>query len=210
MGGATLVTVRPGVTLEQSAAASFVRVESVAGRIDVNSSYRDWDEQYQLWLAYKNGSGVLALHPDKSMHCKGLAIDTSSVSVMRAVEAYGWRSTVPTEDWHFDYFPNLDQHYGETPSPATTKGRKVTIVFRKASNGQILAVPEGGPYKEITSESERNRFADSVDQVNAFIARNGGTQLNPVPTWAQLASGELDLRDDDADRLIEYQGSYAP
>jgi hypothetical protein len=108
-----LVTIRPGVTLDQPAAASFLRVEAVAGHVDVNSSYRDWDLQYKLWEAWRNGSGVLALHPDRSMHCKGLAIDTDDVSLMRSMGDYGWRGTVPDEDWHFDYFPQLDKFYGQ-------------------------------------------------------------------------------------------------
>lgn len=114
-----LVTVRPGVTLEAAAAASFHRVEKRARRrIDVNSSYRDWDEQMRLYLAYQRHLAggpwaPLALHPDRSMHCKGLAIDSDDHTLMRAAGDYGWRSTVETEPWHFDYFRNLDKHFGE-------------------------------------------------------------------------------------------------
>jgi len=115
---ANLVTIRPGVTLEASAAASFQRVEARAGRrVDVNSSYRDWDEQMRLYLAYQRHlSGgpwaPLALHPDLSMHSRGLAIDSDDHSLMRAADDYGWRATVKTEPWHFDYFRQLDKHFG--------------------------------------------------------------------------------------------------
>jgi hypothetical protein len=51
------------------------------------------------------------------MHCKGLAIDTDDVTVMRSMGDYGWRGTVPTEDWHFDYFAHLDNHRND-PVPA--------------------------------------------------------------------------------------------
>lgn len=115
-----LVTVRPGVVLEAAAAESFKRVEKRAGRrIDVNSSYRDWDEQMGHYLAYqtylRNGKpwAPLALHPDRSMHCKGLAIDSDDHALMRAAGEYGWLPTVETEPWHFDYFRNLDTHFGE-------------------------------------------------------------------------------------------------
>lgn len=111
-----LVTIRPGVTLQADAAASFQRVEQRAGRcVDVNSTYRDWNEQMRLYLAYQRDpkNNPLALHPDHSMHCRGLALDSDDHTLMRSMGDYGWRATVASEPWHFDYFRTLDKHYGQ-------------------------------------------------------------------------------------------------
>jgi hypothetical protein len=111
-----LVTIRPGVTFQADAASSFQRVEKRAGRrVDVNSTYRDWDEQMKLYLAYQRDpkNNPLALHPDLSMHCRGLALDTDDHTLMRSMGDYGWRGTVTSEPWHFDYFRSLDKYYGQ-------------------------------------------------------------------------------------------------
>ncbi len=93
-------------------------MEAKAGRqLDVNSSYRDWDTQLKLWAAYQNHvpGAPFALHPDDSMHCKGLAFDTDDQAMVKSLSAYGWRQTALAigEPWHFDYLRAFDQHYGE-------------------------------------------------------------------------------------------------
>lgn len=147
-----LVTIRPGVTFQADAAASFQRVEARAGRrVDVNSTYRDWNTQMRLYLAYKLDpkSNPLALHPDQSMHCRGLALDTDDHALMRSMGDYGWRATVPSEPWHFDYFRTLDKHYGqpagETSKPfpppdfaANRRRKEDTMYVRGTTNKSIV------------------------------------------------------------------------
>lgn len=134
-----LVTLRPGVTFQADAAASFQRVEKRAGRrVDVNSTYRDWEEQMRLYLAYQRDpkNNPLALHPDHSMHCRGLALDSDDHTLMRSMDDYGWRATVQSEPWHFDYFHTLDKHYGqpsgggETPLPTPDPQKAGDTVMR--------------------------------------------------------------------------------
>lgn len=149
----SLVTLRPGVTFAADAAASFARVEARVGRrIDVNSSYRDWGAQYKLWRNHVMGvpGAPLALHPDKSMHCKGLAVDTDDQAIMRAAGEYGWRQTAlgVNEPWHFDYFRNLDKHYGEpadsgaAPLP-TDEGIYETMFIANVKNGNFWLCEPG-------------------------------------------------------------------
>lgn len=115
MPAPTLVTIRPGVSFTPEAAASWLRMEKKVGRrISTNSTYRDWDAQYKLWLHWvQTGKPPRALHPDNSMHCKGLAADTNEVTLLKSLRDYGWRQTAPDEDWHFEYKRNEDKHYGE-------------------------------------------------------------------------------------------------
>lgn len=150
-----LVTIRPGVTFAADAAASFQRVEARAGRrVDVNSSYRDWDAQYKLWRDHVMGvpGAPLALHPDKSMHCKGLAFDTDDQAIMRTMGDYGWRQTAlgVNEPWHFDYFRNLDKHFGEpadsgsgnVPTP-TDEGIYETMFIANVKGGNFWLCEPG-------------------------------------------------------------------
>lgn len=143
MTAPTIVTIRPGVAFEPAAAASWRRMEKAAGRlIDVNSSYRNYDQQlraYNAYRAYLNGTGPwapFALHPDKSMHCKGLAVDTDDQSLLKAMPSHGWRQTALAigEPWHFDYFSSNDQHKGEgagggaVPLPTRQKGKDMILL----------------------------------------------------------------------------------
>lgn len=125
MSAPPIVTIRPGVEFEPAAAASWQRMERAAGRaIDVNSSYRDYDEQmdaYNAYLAYLNGGpwAPYALHPDQSVHCQGRAVDSDDQSLLKSLATHGWRQTALAvgEPWHFEYFSSNDQHIGE---PADT------------------------------------------------------------------------------------------
>lgn len=114
-----IVTIRPGVAFAPPAAASWTRMEADAGRrIDCNSSYREWDKQLAMWAAwnaYVGGSGPRpphgrAIHPEKSMHCQGLAADTDDVTLLLRLSDHGWRRTAPDEAWHFEYQAWHDQH----------------------------------------------------------------------------------------------------
>lgn len=143
MTAPTIVTIRPGVAFEPAAAASWRRMEATAGRlIDVNSSYRNYSEQlaaYNAYQAYVNGTGPwapFALHPDKSMHCRGLAVDTDDQSLIKAMPSHGWRQTALAigEPWHFDYLRSQDQHQGQgagggaVPIPTRQKGRTMILL----------------------------------------------------------------------------------
>src|SRR3546814_65922 len=126
MGGAPVIeAVRPGVQLAPAAAASFRRLEARLGRpADVNRTYADYNTQmrmYLAWQAYVTGNGPhpghsRALHPDQSMHCRGLAWDTDdwrTPGFITLAAEYGWIRTAasdPTEQHHFEYQSWRDQH----------------------------------------------------------------------------------------------------
>lgn len=103
--------------LRAAPAASVRRLDVVLGRpLDINRAYADYNEQMRYYLAYQrylNGGpwAPLALHPDKSWHCKGMAIDTDDrLAVFRE---HGWLFEVRDEPWHGQYYTSLDKHYGE-------------------------------------------------------------------------------------------------
>jgi hypothetical protein len=181
MSAPFIVTIRPGVAFEPAAAASWRRMEKAAGRpIDVNSSYRDWNQQYILWWNYTHHipGSPFALHPDKSMHCKGLAVDSDDQALLRALVRHGWRQTALgiDEPWHFDYFRSLDERAHEpagglpkplpipTPEPEEEEDDIMRIVFghrKEGSDEWIIVHPtlDGGDGKQlgylITTDPER-------------------------------------------------------
>jgi hypothetical protein len=135
MGGAPTVDwLREGVGYEPEAAASMRRLEGRLGRWhDCNSSYRDWQEQMNMYLAWQrflNGGPYpghsRALHPDSSMHCRGVADDSDdwrTPGYNELAAEYGWIRTAAddlTERHHFEYQSWNDQHYGE-PVPSDTE-----------------------------------------------------------------------------------------
>jgi len=79
-------------------------------RLKLNSGFRTHDEQHDLYRKYQNGTGNLAAYPGHSNHQHGQAIDVDVVSQdaydwMHAnAPRMGWRRTVPSEPWHWEYF----------------------------------------------------------------------------------------------------------
>ena len=134
MGGPVIVTLRAGVQFTPEAAASFERAESDLGRrIDVNSTYRDWDKQmsmYLNWEAYAAGRGPYpghsrAIHPSLSRHTSGLALDSDDW-VTPGFNAFmaerGWIRTAasdPTERHHFEYQSWNDKHRNRPANSGT-------------------------------------------------------------------------------------------
>lgn len=145
MGGApSIVWLRPGVGYVEAAAASMARLESAFHRRygrqrTSNSTYRDYGKQLKMWrdwTAWEQGRGPKpnhsrALHPDESMHCRGLADDTNEWTTpgyIALAADHGWIRTAawdPTERHHFEYQERRDNHRhegwpagtGSTPFP---------------------------------------------------------------------------------------------
>lgn len=134
MAAPAIVWIRDNVGFVIEAAKSFARLERELGRrADVNRTYADYNTQlrmYNNWNRYVN-SGYnpayypghsRALHPDYSMHCKGLAWDSDDWATpgFNALAArHGWIRTAandPTERHHFEYQWWMDQHRFE-PAP---------------------------------------------------------------------------------------------
>ena len=181
MSRPTLVTVRPGVTLAPDAAASFRRVEARAGRpIDVNDSYRDYDAQMEKYRAYQRylAGGPWApraLHPDLSMHCKGLAIDSDDHALMRAAREDGWRDTAHDEPWHFDYFRDLDRHYGEPAGGGSTPFPPVDKPVEKKEE-----TVERYSYKDVIARSNGRTVAPGKSFHLSTKTEDAGAKSNVV------------------------------
>jgi hypothetical protein len=143
MAAPTIEWVRPGVGFVAPAAASFRRLEDdLDRRVDVNSTYRDYGKQMGMFNAWNRyvASGrkpslkpphSQAIHPDRSMHCKGLALDsddwTTHGFIALAAE-HGWIRTAasdPTERHHFEYQAARDKHRNRI-APASAGGTPIT------------------------------------------------------------------------------------
>ena len=111
--------------LRPAPAASIWRIDVALGRpVDINSAYRDWDEQqekrdaYLHFLRYGSPWAPLALEPEDSWHCKGMAVDTddnprNNPQWAQVWADNGWRFEVQSEPWHGQYYTSLDKNYGK-------------------------------------------------------------------------------------------------
>lgn len=140
----TIVWIRDGVGFTPAAAASFRRAEAdLRRRIDVNSSYRNYQVQLDMWRAWNRyrDSGFRpalhpghsrAIHPDLSIHCRGCAVDSDDwgrPGFNSFMAGHGWIRTAagdPTEQHHFEYQSWRDSRAGEGPPPE--KKRTTLIV----------------------------------------------------------------------------------
>jgi D-alanyl-D-alanine carboxypeptidase len=106
-----------GVLLRSDAAGAYERMRAAA-RLEgiwlwANSGYRTRQEQYRLYQRYLRGKGPRAARPGRSNHQLGIAVDVYVGGL--ASRTYGWlaahacrhgfRRTVPSEPWHWEYRP---------------------------------------------------------------------------------------------------------
>jgi LAS superfamily LD-carboxypeptidase LdcB len=97
----------PGHRLRRDAAAAFDAAVRAAGETPrVTSSTRTREQQAALFELYKAGKGPLAAPPGRSWHEVGLAIDArGGEGWEREMAARGWKRTVSSEPWHWEYRP---------------------------------------------------------------------------------------------------------
>jgi len=111
-----LSSVGEGEKLLDPAARQFRRMDAAARAagidLHVESGYRTYAEQAQLYRDYQNGTGNLAAPPGRSTHGLGLSADIRTAAdprVSRWLRAnaskYGFVNDVPSEPWHWNYRP---------------------------------------------------------------------------------------------------------
>lgn len=118
---AKLVRIKGGELLHHAAAAAFQRMSAEAledgVRLWITSGYRSRREQRWLYQRYRQGLGPKAARPGRSNHQRGLALDlavgdvTSLTYDWLASHAcrFGFRRTVQSEPWHWEYRPRSTQ-----------------------------------------------------------------------------------------------------
>jgi|JI10StandDraft_1071094.scaffolds.fasta_scaffold90491_2 hypothetical protein len=100
--------------VEVHTASAYSRMRDAAARdhirLRIVSGFRTMAHQQALYRAYRRGRGNLAAVPGQSNHQSGHALDlnTSSPGVLRWLERnarrFGFRRTVPTEPWHWEWW----------------------------------------------------------------------------------------------------------
>lgn len=81
--------------------------------VRINSAFRTYAEQRELWTAYLNGDGPRAARPGLSNHQNGVAFDINTRSftsplylwMTENAPRYGFIRTVGGEHWHWEYRP---------------------------------------------------------------------------------------------------------
>jgi hypothetical protein len=182
----TLVRVG-AATLAAAAAAAYGRALTAGAPDSVTSSYRDPADQMDLyngWIRRLPGYNF-ALHPSKSEHCKGLAIDLRGVKAKTWFRvygrAYGWLFTDASEDWHIAYRPQYDQHINDRPAarpapPPDTQEEPVLIVGNTTKPGTVALVLNDGTWALLQAATD----AQALKSAGIPVADVSGT------TWDRI------------------------
>lgn len=191
-------------------AQSIWRLDAKLGRpLDINRAYADYASQmryYLEWTAFKANPSAwrranpgrsdppLALHPDQSWHCKGMAIDTDDRLGQRFLDA-GFRFVVTSEPWHGQYYANLDKHYGQPssggsipfPIPRPAKDDTIMELVIKAPNGIVVHLAPGIKH-DFASSEEYTLIAGDLE----FIRERKGTDAMKLPPLADVVGVSWD------------------
>lgn len=140
--------------LSRPAAESIRRIDAQIGHpLQISEAGRTWDQQNRFYQLFLSGAGAIALSPDApSEHQKGKAVDSDEAQrILKRMEDNGWRRTVYrwingkwtlVEDWHFEYFAELDLfRTASTATQATINPSEedpdMPVNFRNPANGGI-------------------------------------------------------------------------
>jgi hypothetical protein len=105
--------------------AAFLRMRAAAMAdgisIKLNSAFRTMGKQRALYKRYIQGKGALASYPGTSPHQMGRAVDIQTAGgtlpiyfwLKKNGERFGFYRTVPSEPWHYHYYPDRDQSLKE-------------------------------------------------------------------------------------------------
>ena len=103
-----------GVKVASKTAQAWLDLKAAAAAdgvtLKLNSGFRTMDEQQALRSRYLSGNGPVAATPGYSNHQHGQALDIDMVDPAAKAWMFehgptlGWRNTVPSESWHWEYF----------------------------------------------------------------------------------------------------------
>jgi hypothetical protein len=106
---------------------AFLKMQKAADaagvKLTINSGFRTMAEQQHLYSCYQTGNcnnGNLAARPGYSNHQSGRALDLSTSSwLVNNAARFGFKRTVPSEAWHYEFFGNDPGGPCDGASPAT-------------------------------------------------------------------------------------------
>ena len=208
MAEITEVSIGGGRWLDAGAAGSYLRARDAGLPAGVTSAGRDWDDQmylYNGWVAQKPGFNF-ALHPSRSLHCLGRAVDLpGSINDVRTARgwmrkygrAYGW-TPVTNEEWHFEYNAANDKHK-EDDMPLNDADKKW---IRDTVNASVSAAVRG----LLTAERSIKHTDLSLSLIEAAgFDHDDAVKFGDTAAYAQaIAFGVKALVDRDAASGIDY------
>ena len=168
-----------GKKVTRATGHAFLRMQRAADEAGVylalNSGFRTNAEQQYLYDCYLSGNcndGNLAARPGYSNHQSGVAVDlTTSAWLAENAGRFGFRRTVPSESWHYEYSggdPGGPCGGGLTwESPHDGGWYENGIWFKATAPKAAKVVYDAGPY----------RLGESTDAVEGFPVRYTFTTL---------------------------------
>jgi len=215
--------------LNAPAAASIRRIDRQIGHaLQVTEAGRTWAQQNVHYRNYLRYGSPIALSPDApSLHQMGNAIDSNEAQRIHAVmEDHGWRRTVYryvngkwtlVEPWHYEYFPQYDNHINESAGGSSTSPEGL-FMFLSKYDEELIRNAVVDINNRTAAMAKAMEVADAkVAGIHAiYVERdaNGWTfanvvQSHVVATLAELraagvATGGIDV-DDLTKRIVDEQ-----
>ena len=189
--------------LNGPAAYSLFRLDVRIGHLwQITEAGRTWDQQNEHYQHYLQYGSPIALSPNApSLHQMGNAIDTNE-RITWLLNENGWYQTVfrwvngvwtLVEPWHYEYFAERDDHYGETAGGGAVEFPEEEDDM--PSMNEFLNTPayDNGP---TISEMfvKINSVYDAIFIGGADMPDNGrsiGQSLDGVVTWLDTTGNTI-------------------
>lgn len=158
---------------------AFLRMQRAAHEagvyLSISSGFRTMAEQKYLYGCYLSGrcnGGNLAAKPGYSNHQSGVALDLStSTWLANNAGRFGFKRTVPSESWHYEYF-------GNDPGGVCSEGAKEAADLRFTSPHDegvyhndgltFRTTDKSGDTRKVVYEAGNTRLGSSTDRKEGF------------------------------------------
>ncbi|MBN9207285.1 MAG: hypothetical protein J0H96_01315 [Microbacterium ginsengisoli] len=164
--------------LAEDPAKSLARVDAALGReADINEAWRSPERANALAADYESGrSTVIAVPAEKSIHCRGYAVDTDDTSdaQMAVWNVHGWywtvyRGGVLVERWHLEYDPTRDQHRDVPMTKGADGVWRITTTIEEAPMSYSIVKLTDGDTHIVGLSTGKNLRIQHPDHVDVLL-----------------------------------------
>jgi hypothetical protein len=149
---------------------AFLKMQKAADaagvKLVINSGFRTMAEQQHLYSCYQHGNcnnGNLAAKPGYSNHQSGRALDLSVSSwLVNNAARFGFKRTVPSEAWHYEFFGNDPGGPCDGTSPAAPVTPSTPSTSDAPATGDNGGAAPAGPGHACGNDGQCNPGSDGA------------------------------------------------
>lgn len=150
---------------------AFIKMQKAAHAagvsLTINSGFRTMAEQQYFYNCYQTGrcnNGNLAARPGYSNHQNGRALDlTTSSWLANNASRFGFKRTVPSEAWHYEFFGTDPGGPCSAGGPGSSSGDPGSSSGGTSSGGSSSGGPAGG--QSCNNDGDCNPGSDGAGMI---------------------------------------------